>query len=85
MFILKLFWLYRFKNNGKNFQIQLSGNFRRSPGASIAENINVTLPEDLVEIQAYIRWEKKGRQKYTPEQEKASLLYFVVKVCVDVE
>lgn len=33
---------------------------------------NVSVPEDLVQIQAYLRWEKNGKQMYTPEQEKAS-------------
>ncbi|CAN6195188.1 unnamed protein product [Urochloa humidicola] len=28
------------------------------------------VPEDLVQIQAYLRWERKGKQSYTPEQEK---------------
>ncbi|KAL0927957.1 hypothetical protein M5K25_002185 [Dendrobium thyrsiflorum] len=59
-----------FKNNGQNFQFLLSGNRGQTPAASIAENINVTLPEDLVQIHAYLRWEKKGRQIYTPKQEK---------------
>ncbi|XP_020589456.1 alpha-glucan water dikinase, chloroplastic isoform X2 [Phalaenopsis equestris] len=59
-----------FKNDGHNFHIQLSGNSPQILGASIAETINVTIPEDLVEIYAYLRWEKKGRQNYTPEQEK---------------
>lgn len=33
---------------------------------------NVSVPEDLVQIQAYLRWERKGKQMYTPEREKAS-------------
>lgn len=33
-----------------------------------------TIPEDLVQIQAYLRWERKGRQAYTPDQEKVSFL-----------
>ncbi|KAK8914101.1 hypothetical protein KSP39_PZI023890 [Platanthera zijinensis] len=55
-----------FKNNGQNFQVQLSENRRQM----VEKNAIVSLPEDLVEIQAYLRWEKKGRQAYTPEQEK---------------
>jgi alpha-glucan,water dikinase len=34
---------------------------------------NVSVPEELVQIQAYLRWERKGKQMYTPEQEKASI------------
>lgn len=33
-------------------------------------NPNVTVPEDLVQVQAYMRWERKGKQNYTREQEK---------------
>lgn len=55
-----------FKNNGQNFQVQLPGNRHQL----VEKNASVSVPEDLVEIQAYLRWEKKGRQAYTPEQEK---------------
>ena len=37
----------------------------------------VSIPEDLVRIQAYLRWERKGKIMYTPEQEKASKLGFL--------
>ncbi|KAK9021676.1 hypothetical protein V6N11_011655 [Hibiscus sabdariffa] len=33
---------------------------------------DISVPEDLVQIQAYLRWERKGRQMYSPEKEKAS-------------
>ncbi|KAJ6430414.1 hypothetical protein OIU84_021748 [Salix udensis] len=52
-----------FKNNGQNFHIKLP----------IREKLiipNVSVPEELVQIQAYLRWERKGKQMYTPEQEK---------------
>lgn len=58
-----------FKNNGQNFQVQLSSYRHQTQGAPV-ENVNVALPKDLVEIHAYLRWEKNGRQTYTPEQEK---------------
>ncbi|KAL3501155.1 hypothetical protein ACH5RR_035604 [Cinchona calisaya] len=51
-----------FKNNGENFFIGLP------PGEPRVSNVSV--PEDLVQIQAYLRWERKGKQMYTPEQEK---------------
>ncbi|KAL3511320.1 hypothetical protein ACH5RR_030721 [Cinchona calisaya] len=51
-----------FKNNGDNFSIGVPP---RVPRGS-----NVSVPEDLVQIQAYLRWERKGKQMYTPEQEK---------------
>ncbi|EOY00563.1 Pyruvate phosphate dikinase, PEP/pyruvate binding domain isoform 1 [Theobroma cacao] len=50
------------KNNGQNFHVSLP---RRETLVS-----NISLPEDLVQIQAYLRWERKGKQRYTPEQEK---------------
>ncbi|KAK3416768.1 hypothetical protein EUGRSUZ_H02531 [Eucalyptus grandis] len=50
-----------YKNNGENFHVKLP----------LREKIpNVWIPEDLVQIQAYLRWERKGKQMYTPEQEK---------------
>ncbi|KAF9625316.1 hypothetical protein IFM89_021441 [Coptis chinensis] len=51
-----------FKNDGENFHVELLPKDRSS--------LNVSLPEDLVQVQAYIRWERKGKQMYTPEQEK---------------
>lgn len=52
-----------FKNNGQNFHVKLPNR----DGAAIS---NVSVPEDLVQVQAYLRWERKGKQMYTPEQEK---------------
>ncbi|CAK9158146.1 unnamed protein product [Ilex paraguariensis] len=52
-----------FKNNGENFNIKLSFRERTIPNVS-------SVPEDLVQIQAYLRWERRGKQMYTPEQEK---------------
>ncbi|KAJ8758944.1 hypothetical protein K2173_003182 [Erythroxylum novogranatense] len=52
-----------FKNNGRNFHIEL-------PMKEKVIIPSVSLPEDLVQIQAYLRWERKGKQMYTPEQEK---------------
>ncbi|KAI3816782.1 hypothetical protein L1987_16486 [Smallanthus sonchifolius] len=51
-----------YKNNGQNFHVKLRS--REKPVS------NVVVPEDLVQIQAFLRWEKKGKQMYTPEQEK---------------
>lgn len=31
------------------------------------------IPVDLVQIQAYIRWEKAGKPNYSPEQQLVSL------------
>ncbi|KAM7484206.1 hypothetical protein LguiA_000215 [Lonicera macranthoides] len=53
-----------FKHNGDNFHIEL-----RLKGKLIP---NVSVPEDLVQIQAYVRWERNGKQTYTPEEDKAS-------------
>ncbi|KAL1222830.1 Alpha-glucan water dikinase 1 [Cardamine amara subsp. amara] len=51
-----------YKNNGQNFRINLH----------MERNVehNVSVPEDLVQIQAYLRWERNGKQMYTPEKEK---------------
>lgn len=54
--------VFRFKNNGDNFLIKLP--------AVPSQVSNVSVPEDLVQIQAYLRWERKGKQMYTPEKEK---------------
>ncbi|KAE9607885.1 putative alpha-glucan, water dikinase [Lupinus albus] len=51
-----------FKNNGENFHIKLPVKDKLVQPVSV--------PEDLVQVQAYIRWERKGKQMYTPEQEK---------------
>ncbi|KAK2977472.1 hypothetical protein RJ640_016100 [Escallonia rubra] len=52
-----------FKNNGDNFLVKLP----------LKEKVIQTLsvPEDLVQIQAYLRWERNGKQMYSPEKEKA--------------
>ncbi|KVH97811.1 ATP-grasp fold, subdomain 1, partial [Cynara cardunculus var. scolymus] len=52
-----------YKNNGQNFHVKLP------IGEKQVSNVGV--PEDLVQIQAYLRWERKGKQTYTPEEEKA--------------
>nr|TKR78762.1 alpha-glucan water dikinase, chloroplastic-like isoform X 4 [Populus alba] len=52
-----------FKNNGQNFHIKL-------PMREKLIIPNVSVPEELVQIQAYLRWERKGKQMYTLEQEK---------------
>ncbi|TVU11220.1 hypothetical protein EJB05_44793, partial [Eragrostis curvula] len=61
-----------FKNNGQNFQIQLQTSRHQGQRASGASASATSVPEDLVQIQAYLRWERNGKQSYTPEQEKAS-------------
>ncbi|GJN28792.1 hypothetical protein PR202_gb16957 [Eleusine coracana subsp. coracana] len=62
-----------FKNNGQNFLIQLQKSHHQGQGASKTASSSATsVPEDLVQIQAYLRWERNGKQSYTPEQEKAT-------------
>ncbi|XP_076892539.1 alpha-glucan water dikinase, chloroplastic-like isoform X2 [Bidens hawaiensis] len=51
-----------YKNSGQNFHVKL-----RSMETPVS---NAVIPEDLVQIQSFLRWEKKGKQMYTPEQEK---------------
>lgn len=31
---------------------------------------NINIPDDLVQIQAYVRWEKAGKPNYSPEQQQ---------------
>uniref|UniRef100_A0ACD6AE84 Uncharacterized protein n=1 Tax=Avena sativa TaxID=4498 RepID=A0ACD6AE84_AVESA len=57
-----------FKNNGQNFLIQLQTS-SRNQGQEGASGANV-VPEELVQIQSYLRWERGGKQSYTPDQEK---------------
>lgn len=52
-----------FKNNGQNFYVEL-------PMREKLTIPNVSVPEELVQIQSYLRWERNGKQTYTPEQEK---------------
>uniref|UniRef100_A0A6M2F697 alpha-glucan, water dikinase n=1 Tax=Populus davidiana TaxID=266767 RepID=A0A6M2F697_9ROSI len=52
-----------FKNNGQNFYVEL-------PMREKLTIPNVSVPEELVQIQSYLRWERNGKQMYTPEQEK---------------
>lgn len=80
---LPFYFVNRFKNNGENFQVLLSGQNNDvsvvSSGKTFgAEISDVNVPEELVQIQAYLRWERKGKQMYTPEQEKASVFFFLL-------
>ncbi|KAF5741084.1 alpha-glucan water dikinase chloroplastic [Tripterygium wilfordii] len=63
-----------FKNNGENFHVKLPAKEKSAPNVSVHEHLksapNVSVPEDLVQIQAYLRWERKGKKMYTPQQEK---------------
>lgn len=65
--------LGRFKDNGSNFRVQLT---KDKMSSNVLASPNVSVPEDLVQIQAYLRWERNGKQAYSPEQEKASVLIF---------
>ncbi|CAN1187423.1 Alpha-glucan water dikinase, chloroplastic [Linum perenne] len=53
-----------FKNSGQNFHVKL-------PTREKSTSPNVSVPEELVQVQAYLRWERRGKQMYSPEQEKA--------------
>lgn len=60
----------RFKNNGDNFHVKL-------PAREKLIIPNISVPEELVQVQAYLRWERNGKQMYTPEQEKVSVKSFI--------
>ncbi|KAL2621231.1 hypothetical protein R1flu_001436 [Riccia fluitans] len=51
-----------FKHNG--------GNFRAEVPQVKVDYSTISVPEDLCGIQAYVRWEKNGKQNYSPEQEQ---------------
>uniref|UniRef100_A0A7I4D941 Pyruvate phosphate dikinase AMP/ATP-binding domain-containing protein n=1 Tax=Physcomitrium patens TaxID=3218 RepID=A0A7I4D941_PHYPA len=51
-----------FKMNNSNLRIDV-------PPPSLKVS-NYDIPEELVGVQAYLRWERKGRQNYSPEHEK---------------
>ncbi|XP_011086610.1 alpha-glucan water dikinase, chloroplastic [Sesamum indicum] len=51
-----------YKYNGDNFYVELP--------KTESNTSNVSVPEDLVQIQAYLRWERQGKQIYTPQKEK---------------
>ncbi|KAH9314059.1 hypothetical protein KI387_022686 [Taxus chinensis] len=51
-----------FKLNGQNVHIDIPRDEINIPNASV--------PEDLVQVKAFIQWELKGKKTYTPEQEK---------------
>ncbi|XP_074581889.1 alpha-glucan water dikinase, chloroplastic-like isoform X2 [Curcuma longa] len=59
-----------YKHNGQNFQVHLLKQGYQNQHVSVSGNPNIIVPEDLVQIQAFLRWERKGRQTYTPDQEK---------------
>lgn len=50
-----------FKNNGQNFLVKLP--------AQAAYAQNESIPEDLVQMQAYIRWEKAGKPNSSVEKQ----------------
>ena len=56
--------LCRFKNDDSNFRVAIP----RST-APIDRSL-VVIPADLLSVQAYLRWERNGKQNYSPEQEK---------------
>uniref|UniRef100_A0A453RHD7 Uncharacterized protein n=1 Tax=Aegilops tauschii subsp. strangulata TaxID=200361 RepID=A0A453RHD7_AEGTS len=62
--------LDRFKNNGQNFLIQLQTSHNEGQDAPGASASAIVVPEDLVQIQSYLRWERNGKQSYTADQEK---------------
>lgn len=45
------------------------------PNLSSSAHINQILspPEDLVQIHAYLRWERMGKKNYTPSEEKVRI------------
>ncbi|GKD55564.1 hypothetical protein Tco_1288951, partial [Tanacetum coccineum] len=51
-----------YKDDNKNFYVKVPF------GEKSASNVEV--PEELVQIQSYLRWERNGKQSYSPEQEK---------------
>lgn len=44
-----------------------------------------SIPDDLVQIQAYIRWEKAGKPNYSPEQQIVNLNPYLFYTSADRE
>lgn len=59
-----------FKYEGQNFRIDLPRGDSGTPQKGNSGKPQISIPEELVQIQAYLRWERRGKQIYTPEQEK---------------
>jgi hypothetical protein len=55
-------FFFRYKLNGQNFRIDI-------PQLNV-DLSGISIPEELVGIQSYLRWERKGKQNYSPGQEK---------------
>ncbi|KAJ7534984.1 hypothetical protein O6H91_12G013500 [Diphasiastrum complanatum] len=51
-----------FKLNGGNFRVEVP--------KSITDISQIHIPEELIPVQAYLRWERNGKQNYSPDQEK---------------
>lgn len=49
-----------------------NGNFRITipPSSANVDPSKVVIPTDLLNVNAYLNWEKNGKQNYSPEQEK---------------
>ncbi|KAI5078481.1 hypothetical protein GOP47_0006152 [Adiantum capillus-veneris] len=56
-------------SNNQWYKFQ-GGNFRMvipEPDSNVS---SISIPEELVQVQSYLRWERNGKQSYTKEQEK---------------
>eukprot|EP00897_Mesotaenium_endlicherianum_P000721 jgi/Mesen1/1064/ME000123S00237 len=53
-----------YKNKDANFKIEIPESRAKIDPSTIV------LPEELVQVQAYLRWERNGKQSYSPEKEK---------------
>jgi hypothetical protein len=51
------------------------GNFRVLIPELTTDLSGVVVPEDLVQIQSYLRWERSGKQDYTIEQQKVCIIF----------
>jgi len=54
----------RYKHNDGNFHVDIPAS------VAVRDPATIVLPEKLVQVQAYLRWERNGKQSYTWEQEK---------------
>lgn len=45
------------------------GNFRLVVPEADLSSSTISIPEELVQVQAYLRWERKGKQQYSADQE----------------
>lgn len=64
--------LSRYKFQDGNFHVRIPESTASRDPASIV------LPENLVQVQAYLRWERNGKHQYSDDKQKVGLVVHTV-------